>query len=405
MAERGPTDRMLRPSRGGVGTRVSYVELFYDLVFVFAITQIAHALIARQDLPTLGETLLLTVAMWWLWVETAWLTNWLNPDHPAVRTMLFALMLLGLVIASAIPEAFGDKAVLFAVAFAVSLVGRGVFAILAFRRSRPDHVRNFLRLTIWSTAASVFWVAGGFASEELRPWLWCSALAINLLAPVVRFRVPVLDASSPETWDVAGEHLAERVSLFIIIALGEAIILTGAAFATVPLDLMSALAFLAAFVSTVLMWLLYFNHAQAGGSRYIRDAAAPGPIARLAYTFVPALLVIGILLTAVADALVLSNPFGGAQTGSPVFTAALICGAPAVYLLGNAAFDRAIGRPWMRAHLVGAALLVVLVAAYAVLPPIALSWIANLVLLLVVIAEDRADRRLTPAGAPSGTSA
>ena len=405
MAARGPTNVLLRPSRGGDGTRVSYVELFYDLVFVFAITQIAHDLVARQDLATLGQILLLTAAMWWLWVETAWLTNWLNPDHPAVRTMLFALMLLGLVIASAIPEAFGDKAALFAVSFAVSLVGRGVFAVLAFRRSRPDHVRNFLRLTIWSPTASVFWIAGGFGSEEARPWLWCIALAINMLAPVVRFRVPVLDASPPETWDVAGEHLAERVSLFIIIVLGEAIILTGVAFAAVPLDLMGALAFLAAFTSTVLMWLLYFNHAQAGGSRYIRDSATPGMIARLAYTFVPVLLVIGILLTAVADELVLLDPFGGGTSGSSGFTAALICGAPAIYLVGNAVFDRAIGRPWMRAHLVGATILVVLVAAFAVLPPIALSWIANLVLLLVVVAEDRVDRRVTRAGAPSGSSA
>ena len=355
MAERGPTNVLLRTSRGGDGTRVSYVELFYDLVFVFAITQIAHGLVAQQDLAALGQTLLLTAAMWWLWVETAWLTNWLNPDHPAVRSMLFALMLLGLVIASAIPEAFGDKAALFAVSFAVSLVGRGVFAVLAFRRSRPDHVRNFLRLTIWSATASVFWIAGGFGAEELRPWLWCIALAINMLAPVVRFRVPVLDASPPETWDVAGEHLAERVSLFVIIVLGEAIILTGVAFAAVPLDLMGALAFLAAFTSTVLMWLLYFNHAQAGGSRYIRDSATPGMVARLAYTFVPVLLVIGILLTAVADELVLLDPFGGGTSGSSMFTAALICGAPATYLVGNAVFDRAIGRPWMRAHLVGAA--------------------------------------------------
>jgi low temperature requirement protein LtrA len=168
MAERGPRNVLLRPSRGGDGTRVSYVELFYDLVFVFAITQIAHDLVAQQDLATLGQTLLLTAAMWWLWVETAWLTNWLNPDHPAVRRMLFVLMLLGLVIASAIPEAFGDKAALFAVSFAVSLVGRGVFAVLAFRRSRPDHVRNFLRLTIWSATASVFWIAGGFGTVEAR---------------------------------------------------------------------------------------------------------------------------------------------------------------------------------------------------------------------------------------------
>lgn len=405
MAGRGRSVGLLRPSRGGEGTRVSFVELFFDLVFVFAITQIAHALVVDQDLTTLGETLLLTVAVWWVWVETAWLTNWLNPDHPAVRSMLFSLMLVGLLMASAIPEAFGDTGALFGVTIAVATVGRGVFATLAFRGSRPDHVHNFLRLTIWSAAASVFWVAGGFAAVDLRPILWSVALGIHLLAPAVRFRVPLLDASPVETWDVAGEHLAERVSLFVIIMLGEAIILTGSTFADVSLDWASLIAFIGAFASTVLMWLLYFNHAQAGGSRYLRDAPSPGPIARLAYTYIPVLLVIGILLTAVADELVLRDPFGLDDAGTPLFTAALMCGAPALYLLGNAAFDRAIGRSWMRAHLFGALVLVSLIATYAVVPPLALTWVANGVLVLVVLAEDRADRRLRRADAPSGSSA
>ena len=405
MVDRGRPTAMLRPPRGRERSRVTFVELFYDLVFVFAITQIAHPLADEQDLAALGGALLLTVAVWWVWVETAWATNWLNPDHRAVRFALFVLMLVGLLMASAIPEAFGDTGWLFGLTIAVGTVGRGVFATLAFRGARPDHVHNFLRLTIWSSVSGIFWIAGGFAPADLRPFLWTIALVISMLAPTVRFRVPLLDASPVETWDVAGEHLAERVSLFLIIMLGEAIILTGSTLSTVPLDWASLLAFVAAFTSTVLMWLLYFNHAAAGGSRYVRDAASPGPVARLAYTYVPVVLVVGILLTAVADELVLRDPFGVDGGADPLFAAALMCGAPAVYLLGNALFDRAIGLPWMRPHLVGAVFLVALVAAYPVVPSLALTWVANGVLLLVVLAEDRADRRIRRGDAPSGSSA
>src|SRR6185295_14989996 len=114
-------------------SRVTYVELFYDLVFVFAVTQLSHGLL--EHLTPLGalQTAVLMLAVWWAWIDTAWITNWLNPDRTAVRVMLFGLMLSGLVLAASIPKAFEERALAFALAYALGQLGRGLFMLWALK--------------------------------------------------------------------------------------------------------------------------------------------------------------------------------------------------------------------------------------------------------------------------------
>lgn len=385
---------LLRPDDGAEAHRVTYVELFFDLVFVFAVTQISHSLIEHPDVVTLLQTLILIAAVWRVWVDTTWVTNWLNPENARVRSMLFVLMLLGVLMSSAIPGAFGEHAMLFAVSMVTLQLGRSVFAAIAFRRSRPENARNFVRMAIWNIGTGALWLAGAFASEEARLWIWLAAIIIAMIGPRVRFHVPGLGRSDVETWNVSGEHFAERVSLFLIIVLGESILVTGRSFAESTLSPLDMLSFLAAFTSTVLMWLLYFNHSQEGGRDYISDAEKPGLVAQVAYTYVPLLLVIGILLTAVADEMVLAHPLGGAS-GDEVerWTAGLICGSSTVYLIGNLLFKRAVGLPWQVSHLVGAGALAVLFFTFSSVSPLALSWLANLILACVVAADDISHRR------------
>ena len=161
------------------------------------------------------------------------------------------------------------------------------------------------------------------------------------------------------------------MSLFLIIVLGESILVTGRSFAESTLSPLDMLSFLAAFTSTVLMWLLYFNHSQEGGRDFISDAERPGLVAQVAYTYIPLLLVIGILLTAVADEMVLAHPLGGAS-GDEVerWTAGLICGSSMVYLIGNLLFKRAVGLPWQLSHLVGAGALAVLFFTFSSVSPL-----------------------------------
>ncbi|KZM77017.1 hypothetical protein A0J59_18785 [Cellulosimicrobium sp. I38E] len=383
-----------RHGDGGDSSRVGYVELFFDLVFVFAVTQLSHGLIAHPGAETLAHTLVLGVAVWWVWVFTMWTTNWLDPERVPVRTMLVVLMLLGLVLASAIPEAFGDKALLFAVMLVTMQVGRSAFVLVALGRVWPENAVNFVRITTWFVVSGSLWIAGAVA-EEHRLALWGVACAIDLAGPRAMFWLPWLGASRASTWVVRGEHMAERVSLFVIICLGESIIVTGAAFAELPLDATTVSAFCSAFASTVLMWLLFFDRSERRATEYFTSRDERGMVAQTAYTYVPFVIVAGIVLTAVADELVLLHPLGHDGAGhADAWTAALVCGAAATYLVGNALFRRAAGGRWSLPHLAGAAAVAALFGTHAWLTPLALYWTTDAVLLAVIVGDVvRARRR------------
>ncbi|MGN6239414.1 MAG: low temperature requirement protein A [Cellulosimicrobium cellulans] len=385
-----------RHGDGGDSSRVGYVELFFDLVFVFAVTQLSHGLIAHPGAETLAHTLVLGVAVWWVWVFTMWATNWLDPERVPVRTMLVVLMLLGLVLASAIPEAFGDKALLFAVMLVTMQVGRSVFVLVALGRVWPENAVNFVRITTWFVVSGSLWIAGALV-EEQRLVLWAVACAIDLAGPRAMFWLPWLGASRASTWVVRGEHMAERVSLFVIICLGESIIVTGAAFAELPLDATTVSAFCSAFASTVLMWLLFFDRSERRATEYFTSRDERGMVAQTAYTYVPFVIVAGIVLTAVADELVLLHPLGHDGAGhADAWTAALVCGAAATYLVGNALFRRAAGGPWSLPHLLGAAAVGALYATHLWLTPLALNWVTDGILLAVIVGDVvRARRRVT----------
>ena len=211
---------LLRAKEGHDHHRVTYVELFFDLVFVFAITQISHTQLAHfTPLGTL-QTLLLFLAVWWVWIFTSWVTNWLDPEHTPVRALLFALMLAGLVVSTSIPKAFEARGLAFGLAFAAMQVGRSLFLMLAVPRDRPGLRSNALRILCWMSASALFWIAGGFADGTARLQLWSIALVIEYASPLARFWTPGLGKSSFEDWEVEGGHMAERCGLFIIIALG-----------------------------------------------------------------------------------------------------------------------------------------------------------------------------------------
>jgi low temperature requirement protein LtrA len=380
---------LLRPSAGDEAHRVTYTELFFDLVFVFAITQVSHILIHEQSATALLHAFVLALMVWWVWVYTTWAGNWLNPERGPVRGLFIALMLFGLLVSAAIPDAFGDKALLFAVSMTALQLSRSVFTVVAFAPTQPDHAINFVRISIWHAVCGVIWIAGALCAPDARLLLWLIALVVEFAGPRARYWVPGLGRSPVESWNVTGEHMSERVSLFLIIALGESIVVTGAGFSETPLNLTSGVAFLAAFAGCVLMWLLYFNHNQRGGSDYLIKARVRGMIAQTAYTYVPVLLVLGIVFTAVADGLVLRDPTGP----TTLWTSGLLCGASAAYLLGNALFRRATGGPWLLSHLIGVVACVALFGVHPALSPLALSWLVNLVLAVVVVADDVAVRR------------
>jgi low temperature requirement protein LtrA len=364
-------------------SRVTYVELFYDLVFVFAVTQLSHGLL--EHLTPLGalQTAVLMLAVWWAWIDTAWITNWLNPDRTAVRVMLFGLMLSGLVLAASIPKAFEERALAFALAYALGQLGRGLFMLWALKNHDAGNFRNFIRIIVWQAGSALFWIAGAIAHGPQRLGLWAIAAGIDTAAPVLGFWVPVLGRSETTDWQVEGSHIAERCSLFVIIALGESVLVTGATFAGLTWTAEHIGAFLVAFTGSVAMWVIYFNIGAERASHLIASSQDPGRLARSGYTYLHILIVAGIIVAAVGDDLALHHPGNRNDIG----TAAVLIGGPALYLLGNMLFKR-LSAPYMPlSHMVGLAMLVLLIPAVPLTTPLLLSSATTAVLIVVAAWE------------------
>jgi low temperature requirement protein LtrA len=364
-------------------SRVAFVELFFDLVFVFAVTQLSHGLLHHFTPMGLVQTAFLTLAVWWVWVYTTWATNWLEPQRTPVRLLIFCLMLGGLMLAVSIPEAFGARGLLFGCAYAAMQAGRSLFMCLALRRHDRVNHRNFLRVTIWFGVSGALWVAGGLAEPGLRPMLWGIALAVEYLAPLVLFRVPGLGRSATTDWNISGGHMAERCGLFIIIVLGESILVTGATFAELEWTGPTVMAFLIAVIDTITLWWIYFHIGAESVSHGISRSDDPGRIARRAYTYLHLPIVAGLILVAVGDELILTHPSGHA---AELDMAALV-GGPVLFLIGNIFFKRTVYAHLPLSHLVGVGLLIMLVPAYMFLPPVVLSGAATLILVIIAIWE------------------
>lgn len=324
---------------------------------------------------------------------TTWATNWMDPQRSPVRLMLIALMLLGLVLSTSVPEAFGDRAIGFAAAYVVMQLGRSIFVAVSYALARDrTNALNLVRIALWFCLSAPLWIIGALVDPEARLTWWMLAIAIDLLGPILRYWVPVLRTTPIESWQVSGSHMAERSGLFMIIALGESIIITGSQFSDNALTTSSILAFLAAFVGTILFWLLYFSHGAEHGARFIDQSSETVAIARLTYTYIHILLVGGVVLLAVGDELVLAHP----DDPLDLTTLAFVTAAPALYLLGNLLFKRSIGRPWLRSHVGGmAALTSVFLLGLAVpeMGPLGVTWITNGILAIVTAIDEVTSRR------------
>ena len=383
MAEDDQRGALFRPLVPHQHSRVTYAELFFDLVFVFAVTQISHTLLVRFTPIGAVQTTLLFLAVWWVWVYTAWITNWLNPELTPVRIMLFLLMLGGLVLSTSIPKAFETRGLWFAIAYAAMQVGRTIFLLASIPRSNPSIRMNAIRILVWLSVSALFWIAGGFAQGHLRLVLWAVALGIEYISPAVRFWIPGYGASSIDDWVVEGGHMAERCAGFIIIALGESIVVSGATFADLAWTTETIGAFASALVGSIAMWWIYFHRGAEAGSEQISNSSEPGRLARLAYTYLHMPIVAGIILSAVADDLVLTHP----ADHSDAKTVLCAIGGPLLFLIGTILFKHSI-RGWFQpSHSAGIAVLVILAWFAGDLSPLMLSIVTTAIMLVVAAWE------------------
>src|SRR5215813_11596044 len=190
---RGAMFRVLVPDRHA---RVTNAELFFDLVFVFAVTQLSHTLLHHFTPLGAVQVTLLFLAVWWVWVYTTWVTNWLDPEQTLVRILLFLLMFGGLVLSTTIPKAFEESGLWFAIAYASMQVGRTAFWLIATPPHRTLVRHNAIRILAWLSVSAVLWIAGGLAEGEARLWFWLAAVVFEYISPAARFWVPKLGFSS-----------------------------------------------------------------------------------------------------------------------------------------------------------------------------------------------------------------
>jgi low temperature requirement protein LtrA len=329
-----PVVRHLR-RRDGTEQPITSVELFFDLVYVFAVTQLSHLLLHDLTAAGMARAAFLLVVVWWAWIYTTWMVNWFDPASAAVRAVLVGVMLASLLMAAALPEALARHGVLFAVAYVALQVGRNVAgAALLPRGHRLRAV--FERLVVWSAVAGALWLGGAALEGDQRLLLWAPALAIELVAPAAGYWVPRRGRAATTDYDVAGGHFAERCQGFIIIALGESIVVTGATAADAGLSSTVVLCLVVAFLETAALWWLYFGAAAEHSRAAMAASEDPGRLARDAYTYIHVVIVAGIIGAAVGDDLLIAEPH------EPLHGVglAMVLGGPALYLLGESLFRR-----------------------------------------------------------------
>ena len=362
--------------------RVTNIELFFDLVYVFAVTQMSHHLLAEPTVDGALQTALLLALVWWAWIYTTWATNWLDAQRIPVRLMLIALMLVSLVMSAALPGAFGSRGLIVAGAYVLMQVGRSAFVAIAGRGQRVDRI--FTRVTLWSVASGCVWVAGAFVAGHARELVWLAAFGVDLLGDRVGFYTPGMGRTTSEEWTIAGGHFAERCQAFIIIALGESIVVIGQALSVRQHVTAAAVAaFITAFAGSVALWWIYFDRSAEDGARVIAASPDPGALANSAYHLIHPVMVGGIIVAATADQEVLARPGAVGR----VATSCLVIGGAALFLAGHVLFKRVIWGviSWPRAVAIAVLLLLLPVAPH--ITALALSIVVVLVLLAVAVSD------------------
>ena len=375
--------------RDGHHARVTYEELFFDLVYVFAVTQLSHALLHHLSLTGLIEALILWFGVWLGWQYSCWFSNWFNPETPQIRSVLFVSGLLALVMACAVPTAFGDRGLIFAVAYAAMQVGRTAYVVWLLGADHPM-APNYRRMLGWLSISAAFWIAGGLVeAHTMRMALWLVAIACEYFSPMFGFVFPGMGRSDTSEWTIEGGHLAERCQLFVIVALGETLVATGAVMSEQEhWDAGVLLALGATFIGTLAMWWLYFGTSSKDASAVITTSDDPGRIGAY-FHYIHVILVAGIIGSAVGNDLVMAHPYSTLTTAQ-VLT---LVGGPAVYLLGSAFYKQVVYGCVPMSHIFGAVALLALIPLGFFTNLLVMGWLTTAVLLAVSFREVKVRRQ------------
>lgn len=350
------------------GERVMPLELFFDLVFVLALTQCTAFMAQKPSWTGVAQALLILGVLWWSWVGYAWLTSVVNPEEGAVRIVIFAAMAAFLVVALCIPEAFDDLGLLFAAAYAV--VRYSQLALFWIASSDDDDLRHsVVGLAASSTVGVALLILAAFTDGALQGALWLLAIVLDMGGPYF---------FGSEGWKIRPGHFAERHALIIIIALGESIVAIGVG-SDVGVDAgVVAAAVLGTGVAAALWWM-YFDIVALVAERRLQGAA-PGKeqneIARDSFSYLHFPMVAGIVLVALG----MKKTLGHVEDPLKVVPAFAMLAGTSVYLVAHVAFR------WRNVHRFSSHRLLVAIALAAVIPlALEIPALATLAILLAAL--------------------
>jgi low temperature requirement protein LtrA len=346
--------------------RVTPLELFFDLVFVFAFTQVTTLLSQNPTWSGIGHALLILGALWWAWASYAWLTNTVDPGLGAVSAAMLVAMAAMFVAALAVPDAFGSHGVLFGVAFLMVTVMQLTLYALSARRD-PDLLAAILRIAPSALVGAALIIVAGFVDGGLKPILWLAALATVFVLPLF------LGSSG---WRVQPAHFAERHGLIVIIAIGESLVAIGLGERASGVSTGVILAAVLGFAVTTAFWLAYFDFFTIRAQQLLTDrsGAERAALARDVYTYLHFPMVAGIVLFAFAMKTTLADVDGELAT----IPALGLCGGPAMYLFAFVGLRVRLSGTLRGGRLIAA-------IALALLWPVAVVVAALVALVLVAI--------------------
>lgn len=378
--------------------RPSFLELFFDLAFVFALLRLSQGLLDRLNWSGAFQTVVLLLALWWVWGQTAGVADRFDAGQPAIQALVLGCMFGAFVLAVLAPEAFGPGGLAFAGAYVAIQIGRSLFLVVAAwgdERKRPE-----LRWLFWYGVSALPWLAGGLAHGWARGLLWLLAVTVDY-API-RFGLPTpgLRRARPPELSISGEFLAERQRQFFIIALGELILTSGLTFTSSDPGAHRKAAVVVALATTVLLWRIYIYRAGL-----VLGEAVAAAKSRFRVT-VPALyahpvMVAGIVAISAGDDLVITHPSGHIE---PAWIA-VVLGGPALFLAGRAILEYTVFGRVSRNRVIGILVLAAISPPATFAPPLLVALAAALVLAGVAVADSARARRNPgePPSPPGGT--
>ncbi|WP_410812075.1 low temperature requirement protein A [Micromonospora sp. 067-2] len=377
--------------------RPSFLELFFDLAIIFALNRLSRALLDDLSLNGGFRVLLLLAAIWWVWFVTAWSADWFDPRAPLIVVLLLGVMFGGLMMAAAVPTAFGGQALVFAVAYVAIHLGRGALLIPALR-GHPVQRRS-VRVALWFAVSGVLWVLGA-AVAPAREVLWALALVMEYALAGLGWPTPRLGRSSWPDLQVNGEHLAERYQQIFIIALGELILMSGITYGNAGFHPDSTSAFAVAFVAAAALARIYLRPTGGRLGAAIEAAGPPGSRLALLAGYLHLVMIAGVLATSIGIELMIANP--RSDDAAP---RALLVTGPALFLLGQLLLSAVVDGSLSRPRLIGLPIFVVGGFASAELPLLGTATLITGLLLLMIVTETRLDRRHRRRVADAGTAA